>query len=115
MESNDNALTIYEQIVNAEATAPEQLASLITKLSACDETGQYICSSARYLGALNPEKYASHIERLVADAISRDREHRYISQLLPALWGEDFMDKADELRLRDNNFRRIFKRIYPNK
>ena len=48
-------------------------------------------------------------------AIDRDREHRYLSQLLPSLWGENFMENADQLRLSDNNFRRIFKRIYPDK
>ena len=51
---------------------------------------------------------------MVEAAIDRDREHRYISQLLPALWGDDFMARAEQLRISDNNFRRIYKRIYPD-
>lgn len=106
-------MDIYEQIVDAESTNPESLPDLVEKLKDCDETGQYLCSSARYLGALNATLYADFITNLVEEAIDRDREHKYISQLLPALWGDDFMMQADKLSLTDNNFRRIFKRIYP--
>lgn len=115
MDAQDKAMGVYERIVNAESTTPEQLPELAAELIACDDSGQYLCSSARYLGALNAEGYAPLINRLVASAIERDREHKYISQLLPALWGDDFMEKATSLRLSDDNFRRIFKRIYPGR
>ncbi len=115
MEPQEKAMGVYEQIVNAESSSPADLPELVKGLIACDESGQYLCSSARYLNALNAEGYAPLINQLVASAIDRDREHKYISQLLPSLWGDDFMEKADSLRLNDNNFRRIFKRIYPGK
>ena len=67
-----------------------------------------------YLGALDRGRYAPLVNAMVEAAIDRDREHRYISQLLPALWGDDFMARAEQLRISDNNFRRIYKRIYPD-
>ncbi len=93
-------MEIYETLVDAESSAPDRLPALVAGLVDSDETGQYLCSGARYLGALDRGRYA--------------REHRYISQLLPALWGDDFMARAEQLRISDNNFRRIYKRIYPD-
>ena len=86
----------------------------VCRPSSLDETGQYLCSGARYLGALDRGRYAPLVNAMVEAAIDRDREHRYISQLLPALWGDDFMARAEQLRISDNNFRRIYKRIYPD-
>lgn len=114
MEMQNKALGVYEQIVNAEASAPEELPPLVEELKRCDDSGQYLCSGARYLHALSPDSYSSLVSSMVEAAIDRDREHKYISQLLPALWGEDFMQNARQLRISDNNFRRIFKRIYPD-
>lgn len=112
MEHQDKAMDVYEQMVNAESTSPETLPSLVEQLKECDDSGQYLCSGARYLHALNAAAYGPLVSYMVEAAIERDREHRYISQLLPAIWGDDFMENADKLRLADNNFRRIFKRIY---
>lgn len=114
MEQPDNAMGVYEEIVNAESASPEELPALVDRLAICDESGQFLCSGARYLHALNSTGYAPYVDRMVDAAIDRDREHKYIAQLLPALWGEDFMQRADKLRISDNNFRRIFKRIYPD-
>ncbi len=30
------------------------------------------------------------------------------------MYGPDYADRADELSAADNNFRRIYKRLYPN-
>ena len=43
----------------------------------------------------------------------KDRERVYIGSLLTDIWGPDYMDKASELAAADNNFRRIYKRLYP--
>lgn len=114
MEAEDKAMSVYERIVNAEGSNPQWLPDLVDELCRCDETGQYLCSGARYLHAIDAQSYAPLINVLTEAAIDRDREHRYIAQLLPTLWGEDFQLKADKLRLSDNNFRRIYKRIYPD-
>lgn len=107
-------MEIYEALVDAESSATDRLPALVTELMAADETGQYLCSGARYLGALDRARYGQYISAMVEAAIDRDREHRYLAQLLPALWGDDFMEHSQQLRLTDNNFRRIFKRIYPD-
>ena len=45
--------------------------------------------------------------------IDKDREKQYMPALLPAIWGTDYMNRAEELRDLDDNFRRIFKRVHP--
>lgn len=109
----EKGMDIYEQIVNSEASNPTRLPQLVEQLEAADDTGQYLCSASRYLSAMNPAEYSPLISRMVETAIDRDRERRYISQLLPALWGDDYMLRAEQLKLSDNNFRRIYKRIHP--
>lgn len=56
--------------------------------------------------------YADDISRLIAAAIDRDREHKYIADLLPSIWGEDYANHVDELSEADDNFRRVYKRVY---
>ena len=51
--------------------------------------------------------------RLIECAIDKDRERRYIGTLLEGIWGPDYQSRAAELRETDDNFRRIYKRIYP--
>ena len=53
------------------------------------------------------------IMRLIAAGIDKDRDRRYIGSLLSAVWGADYEQRAEELSATDNNFRRIYKRIYP--
>ncbi len=36
-----------------------------------------------------------------------------IWDILPALWGEDYASHVAELSAADNNFRRIYKRLFP--
>ena len=50
----------------------------------------------------------------MAAAIEKDRERAYIGQLLAELWGEDYAEHADEISARDDNFRRIYKRLFPS-
>jgi hypothetical protein len=71
-------------------------------------------SAARYLNAIDSEFYASQISRLIAAAIEKDREHRYIGDLLQGIWGTDYASRVDELNASDDNFRRIYKRLFPS-
>ncbi|MDE6333480.1 MAG: hypothetical protein K2L77_02415, partial [Muribaculaceae bacterium] len=64
--------------------------------------------------AVDSEATAAAIEALVAATIELDREHRYLGSLLSSLYGEDYKDRAAELSAVDNNFRRMYKRLFPN-
>ena len=72
-------------------------------------TYEYIANN---LNAIDKKKYASGIDTLVKAAIERDREHKYIPDLLSSLWGADYNMHVDELNAKDDNFRRIYKRVY---
>lgn len=103
----------YEYIINNLEKEETDLAFLIENISKRDITGQYIVSTVRYLVASNREKYASIISNLVAIAIDKDKERRYIGSLLADIWGVDYSSHVEELNKTDDNFRRIYKRIYP--
>ena len=60
-------------------------------------------------GLLTYEYIANNIAN-----IEKDRERAYIGQLLAELWGEDYAEHADEISARDDNFRRIYKRLFPS-
>ena len=75
--------------------------------------GQFIVSTARYLAAIDKEKYSDSISKLLDASIEKDRDRKYMPSLLASIWGEDYVEKAEELSASDNNFRRIYKRVYP--
>ena len=79
-----------------------------------DLSGQFTASAARYLHAIDAAAYQPAISRLVASTIDKDREHRYLPDILNSIYGPDYADRAAELSASDNNFRRIYKRLYPN-
>lgn len=108
----DGMLT-YDYIVNNVESIYPQMDMLVDNLLRADLTGQFLASSARFLTAIDREKFHLHIGRLVVGAIEKDRERRYIGSLLEALWGADYRERAYELNMTDDNFRRIYKRIYP--
>lgn len=111
-DNNSVGMELYDRLVNNLTSIEADLPSLIERLAQVDDTGQFLCSSARFLGAMDREHYAPFINILVEKAIGKDRERRYIGSLLKALWGDDFMQRADKLREQDDNFRRIYKRVY---
>jgi len=86
---------------------------LVDNMISVDRSGQFVASAARYLAAIDREKYRSSIDRLVAAAIDKDREHRYLADILSGVYGADYADKAESLSATDNNFRRIYKRLFP--
>lgn len=112
LSKDPDGLLTYEYIANHIADCGDIMEELVSNMIAVDTTGQFSVSAARYLNAIDAGAYAAHIDRLVEAAIEKDREHRYIADLLPALWGADYMDHVEELNAASNNFRRIFKRIH---
>lgn len=103
----------YDYIVNNVETCLPDLDALVDNLLKADASGQFLASSARFLHAVDKDTFHQHIGRLIEGAIDRDRERRYIGSLLEALWGADYRENATALSMADDNFRRIYKRIYP--
>lgn len=109
-----DGMATYEYIVNNVATCLPYMAELTELLRKTDKTGQFLCSTARFLHAVDSSTFDTCIAPLIEAAIDKDRERRYIGSLLKAIWGADYADHVDELRAKDDNFRRIYKRIYPS-
>lgn len=112
LEQDPDGLLTYEYIANHIDTIDPLIDALADHIVKVDPCGQFVVSAARYLHAIDASKYAPQISRLVAAAIDKDRERRYIADLL-TMWGPDYADHVDELTATDNNFRRIYKRLYP--
>lgn len=87
--------------------------NLIWKLKEADASGQFLASTARFLCAVDREKFSDAIPTLIECAIDKDRERRYIGQLLEAIWGKDYKENVEKLNEEDDVFRRLYKRIYP--
>lgn len=105
----------YEYIVNHVETCADSLPFLIDNLKRVDMNGQFLASSARFLCAVDREYFSRFVPALIEGAIDKDRERRYIGSLLEAIWGPDYHERADELKAKDDCFRRVYKRIYPQK
>lgn len=120
MDSNINkenleeaGMSVYQYIVDNCENCADEMPSLIRKLTEVDTSGQFLASTARYLAAVDRQHFETWLAPLIEAAIDKDRERRYIGSLLQAIWGEDYADRVDELKASDNNFRRIYKRLYP--
>lgn len=114
LEADPDGMATYDYIVNNVDTCIDRMDELVDSLLRADKSGQFLASSARFLNAVDSASFHRHIGRLVMGAIDRDRERRYIGSLLEALWGEGYRDRAAALAAADDNFRRIYKRIYPD-
>ncbi len=112
LKKDEDGLLTYEYIANNMGKCDSIMPELIDNIIKVDRNGQFIVSTARYLNAIDKKKYASGIDTLVKAAIERDREHKYIPDLLSSLWGADYNMHVDELNAKDDNFRRIYKRVY---
>lgn len=106
-------MTLYEYIVDNADSCLDEMPDLIHKLRSVDTSGQFLASTARYLCAIDREKFEPWLASLIEGAIEKDRERRYIGSLLQAIWGENYEARAEELCRTDNNFRRIYKRMHP--
>lgn len=113
LSSDTDGLLTYEYLANNVDNCAADIDTIVENMIRVDRDGQFLVSAARYLAAINRDEFACAIERMVAAAIDKDRERRYIGDLLESLYGPDYHSRADELSSTDNNFRRIYKRIYP--
>ena len=109
----EDGLAIYEYMANnIDNLSDADVKELIDLMTRVDRNGQFAVSTARYLHAVEDNKYAEYVDILVKAAIEKDRERKYIIDLLAAFWGSDYMDHVAGLNASDDNFRRIYKRIY---
>ena len=113
LEDDINGLLTYEYIANNMGSIDEDMSALVDNMIQKDRTGQFVVSTARYLNAIDKEKYATSIDLLVKAAIAKDREHVYLATLASSLWGADYKEHAAQLSATDDNFRRIYRRLYP--
>ncbi|MDE6283567.1 MAG: hypothetical protein K2L97_06220 [Muribaculaceae bacterium] len=113
LSADTDGLLTYEYIANHIDTVEPQLPWLIDNMEKVDLTGQFVISAARYLFAIDPMLFAPHIDRLIKSGIDKDRERRYLGDMLRQMYGADYAERWAELSATDDNFRRIYKRIYP--
>lgn len=115
LKSDPDGLLTYEYIANnIENCDDADLREAVDNIIRVDQNGQFTASAARYLCAIDADKYAALIADLAAATIDKDRERRYLADLMASLYGPDYKDRADELSKTDNNFRRMYKRVFPN-
>lgn len=107
-----NGLLTYEYIANNIDSCFDEMDWLVDNMIKVDLTGQFSASAARYLYAIDAQKYSAHISQLIAVVIDKDREHCYLPGLIQGIWGDDYAQHVEEYS-RDDNFRRIYKRLYP--
>lgn len=113
LAADPDGLKTYEYIANHIDTCHDDIEELVDNIARVDLTGQFLASAARYLHAIDAEAFAAPVHRLVSATIDRDREHRYLADILLSIYGSDYKERARELQASDNNFRRIYKRLFP--
>ena len=114
LSSDTDGLLTYEYIANHMGTCDDDMPALADNIIRVDLTGQITVSAALYLHATGPDKYKEIIDKLIAASLQKDREHKYIVDLLSGIWGEDYKSHVDELNKQSDNSRRIYKRVYAN-
>ena len=113
LAADTDGLAAYEHIANHVSTIDEaDLAMVIDRIEEVDINGQFAMSAARYLFATDSERFAGAVNRLIAIGIEKDRDRAYIGSLLQSIYGADYAARAAELSASDDNFRRIYKRLY---
>lgn len=115
LENDDTGLLSYEYVannINAQDFA-QDVDFVVDNIIRVDRTGQFVVSTACYLNAIDKNIYAPQIDRLIKAAIAVDRERAYLANLASSIWGNDYKDRAIQLSASDDNFRRIYKRLYP--
>ncbi len=115
LKSDPDGLLSYEFLANnIDTCSADDLATVVDNMIRVDFNGQFTASAARYLHAIDSAAFAAQIATLTAATIDKDREHRYLGPLAAAIYGNDLHAVAPELNATDNNFRRIYKRLFPN-
>lgn len=111
-DRDKDGLLIYEFIANNIGDCDDSLPALAEALCTVDRTGQFTASAARFLNAVNAEAYKEPVRTLVAATIDRDRERRYIGDLMESIYGPLEGKDVEAISAADNNFRRMYKRLY---
>lgn len=115
LTQDPDGLLTYEYIANhIDTLDDEDLKFLADNMIQVDLTGQFTASAARYLHAIDHTAFSQTISDLISATIDKDREHRYLADILNSIYGSGYAEHATELSASDNNFRRIYKRLYPN-
>ena len=107
LSKDNNGLLTYEYIANNMGSIDDIMPELVQNIIDVDLNGQFVVRTARYLNAIDKEKYKTEIDSLVKAAIEKDRERKYLGDLLT-----DYKEHAEDLMSRSDNFRRIYKRLY---
>ena len=113
LAKDTNGLLTYEYIANHINSIDDMMPDLVENMIRVDKTGQFVVSTARYLHAIDPNKFSQSIDTLIKAAIEKDRKRAYLADLVASIWGKDYQERAAELNATDDNFRRIYKRLYP--
>ena len=113
LSKDPDGLLTYEYIANNIGEIDDIMPELADNIISVDTAGQFVVSAARYLNAIDKVKYAESIDKLIKAAIEKDRERKYLGDLAVSIWGADYKEHADELAEGDDNFCRIYKRLYP--
>ncbi len=104
LRRDPDGLHTYEYLANHIGECePTDIELLIDNMERVDLSGQFMASAARYLNAIDSEGYSPAIRRLVAATIDKE-----------GLYGTDYKEHATELCASDDNFRRIYKRLFPS-
>lgn len=114
LSSDPDGMASYEYLVNHTDSDIDTIGRVADNIIRIDSTGQFVSSAARFLSAVGGDSFRPVIDRLIGAAIEKDRNHAYLPDLLTAVWGDDYASRAGELREKDDNFRRIYKRLYPS-
>ncbi|MDE6136164.1 MAG: hypothetical protein K2F97_01665 [Muribaculaceae bacterium] len=113
LKQDADGLATYEYLANNIETCFDDLDAIIDNMTNVDRTGQFLASAARYLHAIDSERYAAAVEKLVAATIDKDREHAYLPSLIRGIYGDNFAEGAEERCATDRNFRRMYQRLFP--
>lgn len=111
-DRDKDGLLIYECIANNAGQDDACLPELCKALAEVDHSGQFTASAARFLHAVDSTRYADLVRPLVSATIDLDRERKYIGDLFQCLYGPvEGLDVA-AMSAADNNFRRMYKRLF---
>ncbi len=111
-DRDKDGLLIYECIANNAGQDDACLPELCKALAEVDLSGQFTASAARFLHAVDSTRYADLVRPLVSATIDLDRERKYIGDLFQCLYGPvEGLDVA-AMSAADNNFRRMYKRLF---
>lgn len=113
LRQDTDGLISYEYLANHIDTCEADLDTIVESMVNADRTGQFLASAARYLQAIDPQRYAAVIEKLVSATIDKDREHSYLPALMRGIYGDNYEEGAEQRCATDRNFRRMYQRLFP--